>query len=182
MRSFLFILVCLASTLMQAQSSATNFFNAGAQLYTYGKTQSAKDIVNDGLQAFPNDRKLNALKKKIEEEEEKNKNKDQKDQQNKDQKDNKNKQNDQNNDQKGDDKDKKNDNQDQKNDDQNNQQKPNQDQKDKQNQQPKPQQGNMTPEQMKQLLESLNNEENKTQKKINAQKSKGRKVKQEKDW
>ena len=40
----------------------------------------------------------------------------------------------------------------------------------------------MTPEQMKQLLESLNNEENKTQKKMNAKKSKGRKVKQEKDW
>ena len=181
MRSFLFILVCLTSALVQAQNSATNFFNAGAQLYTYGKTQSAKDVVNNGLQAFPNDRKLNALKKKIEEEEEK-KNKDQKDQQNKDQKDNKDKQNDKNKDQKGDDKDKKDDKQDQKNDDQNNQQKPNQDQKDKQNQQPKPQQGKMTPEQMKQLLESLNNEENKTQKKINAQKSKGRKVKQEKDW
>ncbi|WP_156025552.1 hypothetical protein [Tenacibaculum sp. 47A_GOM-205m] len=181
MRSFLFILVCLTSVLVQAQNSATNFFNAGAQLYTYGKTQSAKEVVNNGLQAFPNDRKLNALKKKIEEEEEK-KNKDQKDQQNKDQKDNKDKQNDKNKDQKGDDKDKKDDKQDQKNDDQNNQQKPNQDQKDKQNQQPKPQQGKMTPEQMKQLLESLNNEENKTQKKINAQKSKGRKVKQEKDW
>ena len=181
MRSFLFILVCLTSVLVQAQNSATNFFNAGAQLYTYGKTQSAKEVVNNGLQAFPNDRKLNALKKKIEEEEEK-KNKDQKDQQNKDQKDNKDKQNNKNKDQKGEDKDKKDDKQDQKNDDQNNQQKPNQDQKDKQNQQPKPQQGKMTPEQMKQLLESLNNEENKTQKKINAQKSKGRKVKQEKDW
>ena len=174
MRSFLFILVCLTSALVQAQNSATNFFNAGAQLYTYGKTQSAKEVVNNGLQAFPNDRKLNALKKKIEEEEEEKKNKDQKD--------NKDKQNDKNKDQKGDDKDKKDNKQDQKNDDQNNQQKPNQDQKDKQNQQPKPQQGNMTPEQMKQLLESLNNEENKTQKKINAQKSKGRKVKQEKDW
>ena len=35
---------------------------------------------------------------------------------------------------------------------------------------------------MKQLLESLNNEEKKTQKKMNVKKSKGRKVKQEKDW
>ncbi len=35
---------------------------------------------------------------------------------------------------------------------------------------------------MQQLLESLNHEEEKTQKKMNVQKSKGRKVKQEKDW
>lgn len=40
----------------------------------------------------------------------------------------------------------------------------------------------LTPEQMKQLLEAMNNEENKTQKKLNAQKAKGKKVKQEKDW
>ena len=40
----------------------------------------------------------------------------------------------------------------------------------------------MSPQQIKQLLESLNNEEKKTQKKMNAQKAKGKKVKQEKDW
>jgi hypothetical protein len=40
----------------------------------------------------------------------------------------------------------------------------------------------MTPEQIKQLLESLNNEEKKTQKKMNKEKTKGRKIKQEKDW
>jgi hypothetical protein len=40
----------------------------------------------------------------------------------------------------------------------------------------------MTPQQIKQLLESLNNEEKKTQKKMNAKKSKGQKIKQEKDW
>ena len=40
----------------------------------------------------------------------------------------------------------------------------------------------MTPQQIKQLLESLNNEEKKTQKKINVKKTKGKKVKQEKDW
>ena len=47
---------------------------------------------------------------------------------------------------------------------------------------PKPQQGKMSPQQINQLLESLNNEEKKTQKKMNAQKSKGEKIKQEKDW
>jgi len=61
-------------------------------------------------------------------------------------------------------------------------QKKNQDQKDKEkkNQQPKPNQ--LSPEQIKQLLEAMNNEENKTQKKLNAEKAKGKKIKQEKDW
>lgn len=49
-------------------------------------------------------------------------------------------------------------------------------------QQPKPRQGKMTPQQIKQLLENLNNEEKKTQKKLNVKKARGRKVKQEKDW
>ncbi|WP_457610654.1 tetratricopeptide repeat protein [Lutibacter sp.] len=52
--------------------------------------------------------------------------------------------------------------------------------KDKQQQKPRPNQ--LSPEQMKQLLEAMNNEENKTQKKLNAKKAKGRKIKQEKDW
>ncbi len=46
--------------------------------------------------------------------------------------------------------------------------------------QPRPNQ--LTPEQMKQLLEAMNNEENKTQKKLNAKTAKGIKTKQEKDW
>jgi len=62
------------------------------------------------------------------------------------------------------------------------QQNKNGDQKDEQKQQPKPQPGKMSQEQIQQLLESLNNEEKKTQKKMNVQKSKGRKVNQEKDW
>jgi len=51
-----------------------------------------------------------------------------------------------------------------------------------QKQKPKPKKGQMSPQQIKQLLESLNNEEKKTQKKMNAKKAKGKKVKQEKDW
>ena len=50
----------------------------------------------------------------------------------------------------------------------------------KKEQPPRPNQ--LTPEQMKQLLDAMNNEENKTQKKLNAEKSKGKKIKQEKDW
>ncbi|PHS52841.1 MAG: DNA primase [Lutibacter sp.] len=50
----------------------------------------------------------------------------------------------------------------------------------KKDQKPRPNQ--LTPEQIKQLLDAMNNEENKTQKKLNAKKAKGKKIKQEKDW
>jgi tetratricopeptide (TPR) repeat protein len=53
---------------------------------------------------------------------------------------------------------------------------------DPQNQNQKPRPNQLSPEQMKQLLEAMNNEENKTQKKLNAQKARGQKIKQEKDW
>lgn len=53
--------------------------------------------------------------------------------------------------------------------------------KDKQ-QQPKPTQGQLSPQQIKNLLEAMNNEEKKVQDKINAEKAKGVKVKSEKDW
>ena len=64
------------------------------------------------------------------------------------------------------------------------QQDQNKDQQDQEKEEPKPQQRKpkLSPEQIKQLLEAMNNEENKTQKKMNAQKAKGKKVKQEKDW
>ena len=50
----------------------------------------------------------------------------------------------------------------------------------KKDQKPRPNQ--LSPEQIKQLLEAMNNEENKTQKKLNAEKAKGKQIKQEKDW
>ena len=59
---------------------------------------------------------------------------------------------------------------------------PKKDKDDQQNKDQKPRPNQLSPEQMKQLLEAMNNEENKTQKKLNAQKSRGQKIKQEKDW
>lgn len=56
------------------------------------------------------------------------------------------------------------------------------DEKDKQPQQPKPQQGQMWPQQVKNLLEAMNNQEQKVQEKINAEKQKGVKLKTDKDW
>ncbi len=60
------------------------------------------------------------------------------------------------------------------------QDKGNNEQKDKQPQKPKPDQ--LSQQQMQQLLEAMNNEEKKTQKKVNAQKARGKKTKNEKDW
>ena len=60
-------------------------------------------------------------------------------------------------------------------------QKKNQDEK-KDNKDQKQRPNQLTPEQMKQLLEAMNNEENKTQKKLNEQKAKGKKIKRAKDW
>jgi Ca-activated chloride channel homolog len=50
----------------------------------------------------------------------------------------------------------------------------------KRQQQPQP--GKLSPQQVKNLLEAMNNEEKKVQQKINAKKAKGKKVKTEKDW
>lgn len=59
---------------------------------------------------------------------------------------------------------------------------PKNDKDDPQNQNQKPRPNQLSPDQMNQLLEAMSNEENKTQKKLNAQKARGRKIKQEKDW
>jgi len=51
---------------------------------------------------------------------------------------------------------------------------------DKKKPQPKP--GQLSPQQIKNLLEAMNNQEEKVQEKINAEKTKGAKVRSEKDW
>lgn len=47
---------------------------------------------------------------------------------------------------------------------------------------PPPQPGQLSPQQVKNLLEAMNNEEKKVQDKVNAKKEKGSKTKSEKDW
>ena len=105
-------------------------------------------------------------------------NKDNKDDKNKDQKDKEGGDEEKKND-KNDEKDKGKDKEDDKGDDK--QDKNDQKDQDKKKQE-QPRQNQLSPEQMKQLLEAMNNEENKTQKKLNAEKAKGKKIKQEKDW
>lgn len=53
---------------------------------------------------------------------------------------------------------------------------------DKEQQKPQQQKGQLSPQQIKNLLEAMNNEEQKVQEKINAQKAKGVKVQTDKDW
>jgi len=54
--------------------------------------------------------------------------------------------------------------------------------KEKPQQKPKPQPGKMSPQQIKNILEAMNNQEQKVQEKINAKKQKCSRVKTEKDW
>ena len=56
------------------------------------------------------------------------------------------------------------------------------DKKENQDQKPKPKPGQMSPQQIKNILEAMQNQEQKVQEKINAEKQKGTKVKTEKDW
>lgn len=56
------------------------------------------------------------------------------------------------------------------------------DEKEDKNQEEKPQPGKLSPQQIKNLLEAMNNQEQKVQEKMNADKQKGVKVKTDKDW
>ncbi|WP_406685197.1 tetratricopeptide repeat protein [Seonamhaeicola sp. MEBiC1930] len=56
------------------------------------------------------------------------------------------------------------------------------DKKDEDKKPPKPQEGRMSPQQIKNLLEAMNNQEQKVQEKMNAEKQKGVPVKTDKDW
>jgi len=53
---------------------------------------------------------------------------------------------------------------------------------DEKKEQPKPQPGQLSPQQVKNLLEAMNDQEQKVQDKMNAQKTKGERVQTEKDW
>ncbi|TDN88100.1 tetratricopeptide repeat protein [Salegentibacter sp. 24] len=57
-----------------------------------------------------------------------------------------------------------------------------QEQQPKQQGQPQPAQGQLSPEQVRSLLQAMSNEERKVQDKLNAKKQKGAKVQSEKDW
>ena len=177
-----------------AKTTKDNFIKADAK-HNLGnvamkdkKYAEAVEAYKEALRKNPNDDETRynlALAQKLLKEQQKKDDKN-KDKNKDDKKDNKDDKKDQNKDKKDDqnkdknDKDKKRDN------DKDKDKKPD-DKKDngkdkKEQQQPKPQPSKLSPEQVKQLLEAMNKEENKTQKKMNAKKARGRKVKQDKDW
>jgi tetratricopeptide (TPR) repeat protein len=167
-------------------TKAAAFHNIGNAMMESKNYKGAVDAFKNALRNNPNDDEtrynLAVAQKLVDQEKKENKddkNKDKKDKKDKndDKKDkNKNPKDDSNGDK---DKDKKDDKD--KNKKQDKKQNPDNN-KEKDKQKPKPKEGRMSPQQVKQLLESLNNEEKKTQKKMNAKKAKGKKIKQEKDW
>ena len=185
----------------QAAKAATSknekhkaYHNMGNVLMKNKKCKEAVEAYKNALRNDPtdNETRYNLGLAKICAEQQKDENKDDK---NKDKKDDKKDQD--KKDDKGDDKDKK--DQDQKDkDDQNKKEgddkkddkgKPKDDKDNKgkegdknKQQPPKPQPGQLSPQQVKNLLEAMNNEEQKVQEKMNAEKQKGVIIKTEKDW
>ncbi len=159
--------------------------------HNMGNTLIKQKQYDKSILAFKNSLRLNpkddetrynlALAQKLlDDQQQKNKdNKDNKDK-NKDKDKDKNQDKDQKQDQGDDDKDK---NKDQGNDDKDKQDQDKRGDNEQNNkQQPKPQPNKLSQQQIQQLLDAMNNEENKTQQKVNARKARGKKVKQEKDW
>ena len=166
------------------KSKAEAFHNIGNAHMKEKQYAKAVDSYKKSLLNNPNDDETRynfALAKKLLKDQQDKDNKDNKGgKDNKDSKDSKdNKDNKDNKDQNDKDKDNK-DNKDNKDDKKDNDKNDKKD--DKKNEEQKPNPSQLSPEEMKQLLDAMNNEENKTQKKMNDQKSKGQKIKQEKDW
>ena len=188
--------------LQQASKNATNkeekhkaFHNMGNILMKNEKCKEAAEAYKNALRNNPSDDETRynfAVAKKCAEEQkgkddEEQKNDENKEDENKDQdkKENEDKKDDQKD--KGDqDKkegdDKKDENQPPKDDEKEDEQKGNPDEEKKDKAKPKPQPGQLSPQQIKSLLEAMNNNEQKVQEKMNAEKQKGAKVKSEKDW
>ena len=165
-----------------------SYFNDAANMFMVEENKTAAlKIIAEGLQKYEGDQKLIALKRLIEE--------DQKDDQ--DNQDNQDQQKDQNQDQEGEnDKDQEGENQQDKKDEsgdegENEKDKKDSDKKDEQDQQgdnekeqspPQARPAQLSPQQVQNLLEAMNNEEKKVQDKVNAKKAKAVGTKSKKDW
>jgi tetratricopeptide (TPR) repeat protein len=164
---------------------ASSMHNIGNSHFQEKEYQKAIDSYKNSLRANPKDDETRynlALAQKMLKDQQENQDDKKDDKDNKDNKDDKeNKDKDKKDDEKeGDDKKDEEENKDDKKD-QDKKDDPEKDKKDDKKEQ-KPQPGKLSPEQIKQLLEAMNNEEKKTQEKMNAKKERGKKVKQEKDW
>lgn len=174
----------VAKSTGDSETKAKSFHNIGNVLMKEKNYDKAISAYKNSLLLNPTDDETRynlALAQKLKKDEQQNKGKDK----NKDKDQNKDKNKDKNKDNKQDQGDNKDKDKDQKKGDDNKDKKDQDkggkdDQKSKQ--QPKPQPNKLSQQQIQQLLEAMNNEENKTLKKVNARKARGRKVKNEKDW
>jgi len=169
-------------------TKAQAFHNMGNVFLNEKQLDKAIAAYKDALRINPKDEETRhnlALAQKMLEDQKNSENKDQKDDKNKDKQDEKKDQDKDKKDQDqdegdGKDKDKDQDKGDQKDDKKDEENGGKEDKKDQEQQKPQPNQ--LSDQQIQQLLEAMNNEENKTQQKVNAKKARGRKVNQEKDW
>lgn len=171
-------------------TKAQAFHNMGNVFLNEKQLDKAIAAYKDALRINSKDEETRhnlALAQKMLEDQKNTENKDKKDDKNKEKQDEKEEQDKKDQDQdknqdEGDDKDKEKDQDkgDQK-DDKKDQENGGKDDKKEQEQQ-KPQPNQLSEQQIQQLLEAMNNEENKTQQKVNAKKALGRKTNQEKDW
>ncbi len=165
----------VAKTTTNKFTKAESFHNIGNTHFDAKDYQNSIEAYKNSLRNNPNDDEtrynLALAQEMLEDQKNKDKDKD-KDKDDKDKKDKKDDQEDKKDDKKDGDDDKKDDEKDKEGDKKD-------DQKDKKEQ---PQPGKLSPQQVQQLLEAMNNEEKKTQEKMNAKKERGKKIKQEKDW
>lgn len=186
-----------ASTANTKAEKHKAFHNLGNTYMNEKKYTEAVESYKNALRNNPNDDETRynlALAKDLLEknppppedknDKDKDQNQDKKDQDKKDQQDKENKNQEGDKGDKKDDKEKGDQNEDKKKGDDKDQGKPDKP-KDEEGDKPQQQQpvpGQLSPQQVKSLLEAMNNEEKKTQDKINAEKQKGAKVRTDKDW
>ena len=184
----------VAKSAGETETREKSFHNIGNVMMKQKQYDKAIESYKNSLLLNPNDETTRynlalaqkLLKDQQQNDQNKDQNKDKDKDQNKDQdqdenKDQNSENKDQNEDEGGDDKKDQDKNEgDNKNDENDQQDQKNEGDKKEQNKQPQPNQ--LSQQQIEQLLEAMNNEENKTQQKVNANKAKGKKVNQEKDW
>ncbi|MGB5321399.1 tetratricopeptide repeat protein [Lutimonas sp.] len=184
----------VAKSAGETETREKSFHNIGNVMMKQKQYDKAIEAYKNSLLLNPNDETTRynlalaqkLLKDQQQNDQNKDQNKDKDKDQNKDQdqdenKDQNSENKDQNEDEGGDDKKDQDKNEgDNKNDENDQQDQKNEGDKKEQNKQPQPNQ--LSQQQIEQLLEAMNNEENKTQQKVNANKAKGKKVNQEKDW
>ena len=184
---------------MEAATSASSkndrhraFHNIGNALMKQNLCQEAVEMFKNALRNDPTDEETRynfALAKECAEQqgqgdddENEDENEDEKENEDKDDKKDDGDENEDKKDEEGNDEEKKNDGDDKEDDNGKPDEKEGDKAPQKEDQKKEQQQGKLSPQQVKNLLEAMNNQEKKVQEKINAKKAKGPKVRAEKDW